>query len=456
MQTKSAKTSPEAGGELSKMNRRRTASKETSWVPSAIPFFLFGFIYYLLSPALVIQFLSDENDLLHVATEYLDSSYFDVFYYLDTIFILASFLLGYFLAKLVTNERSSVLDYGSSQTSVPLLLATTFGVLIVYFSLVAYSSGTGFFTGYSTYNILVLGSFSTCAFVSAWFVNYFSKKQVSLIFLSFLVFSSVLLLGWGSRMFFVLSFTALILGLVSKNRKLLKTLWLYGFVTIFCLLIVVVGITREGGGDLGGDRLIGIFFAEPLFTSITGSLYLEYSGGRPVYGVPYDLYASIIHFIPSAVFPGKIEIIGEITRNQDVVSPFGAKALIVSLYSNFGFFYPIFIASIGFYYGFLHKKARKSIFYRATYLSALPILLFLFYRESLVTVIKVLFFNGLIIPFCVSLFLIWISPRTIAEIKRRIPYNGVGGYAARNTLVRQPDPRDPETSRVRQPGSGLV
>ena len=225
-------------------------------------------------------------------------------------------------------------------------------------------------------------------------------------------------------MFFVLSFMALMLGLVSKNRKLLKNLWAYSFVLVFAFLVVIVGIVR-GGEEISSDKLMAVFFAEPLFTSITGSLYFENSGGRPMYSVPYDLYASIIHFIPSAVYPGKVELISAITFDENIVSPFGAKALMVSLYSNFGYFYPIFVASLGFYYGFLYKKALNSVFYRATYFSALPILMFYFFREGLPTVMKVMFFNGLVVPLFVALLLIWLSPRTLADIRSRISGNKV-------------------------------
>jgi hypothetical protein len=407
------------------MIRQSIVSNKEVWIPSAVPLFLFGFIYYLISPAVVFQFFSDDNHLLSAAATYINPSFFNISYFLDAIIILVSFLLGYFFARAGTNTRISSLDYGAYQSSFPLLLAISFFVLIVYFALTAVASGAGFFTGYSTYNISVLGPFSTCVFMAAWFVNYFSIKKISLLFLFFFVFCSVLLLGWGSRMFFVLSFMALMFGLVSKNRKLLKSPWFYSFIVVAGLFMIVVGIVRQGGGELTGDKLIAIFFAEPLFTSVTGSLYLEYSGGRPVFGVPYDLFASIIHFIPSAVYPGKVELINAITYNENIISPFGATALIVNLYSNFGFFYPIFMVFLGSYFGFLYRKAHYSVFYRATYFSALPIILLLFFRDNLVTVMKVMFFNGLIVPLFVSLLLLWLSPRTLVDIKQRIYHKSI-------------------------------
>lgn len=402
------------------MTRKSINHRRKAWVPSAVPFFLIGLAYYMISPALVLKFLSTDSDLLYVATRYVGSEFFDIKYFVDTIIIFLSFWLGFNLASSGPRAKPSVLDYGSFQTSAPRILAGMFCALIVYFAAIAVMSGVSFFSGYATYDISILGPLSTCAFMSAWFVNYFEKKEIVLLFFSMFVFCALLLLGWGSRMFFILGFMALIIGFVSKNRRLLKSVWFFGAIIGVFLLMAVVGIVREGGREFSGENLIAFLFAEPLFTSISAALYLENSGGRPVYAIPYDLFASVIHFVPSAVFPGKVDLISELTIDDNVSSPFGAKALIVTLYANFGFFYPIFVTALGLYCGFLFKRAQKSIFYRATYFSVLPILLLLFFRETLPTVIKVLIFNGLAVPFVVALFLVWISPATVGEIRRKL------------------------------------
>jgi len=252
------------------MSRRRTASNEGVWIPSAIPFFLFGFAYYLISPALVFRFLAQDNELLDTATRYFHPNYFDASYFLDAIVILVSFLIGYLMAKAVTKGTTSIADHGSRQTSFPKILATSFGALVAYFAAAAGMSGAGFFTGYSAFNVLVLGPLSTCVFLSAWFVNYFSRKHIRLLFLSFFAVCSVFLLGWGSRMYFVLSLIALTLGLVSRNRALLRNVSSYAVLAVAGLCIVAIGIAREGGRSFGFDNLVAVLFAEPLFTSVSG------------------------------------------------------------------------------------------------------------------------------------------------------------------------------------------
>ena len=392
-------------------------TRKKAWIPSAIPFFLIGLAYYQLSPAFVFNFLPDDSDLIFVASKYLDADYFGGAYFVDTIVILTSFLSGYLVPRFRPARSGSVLDYGSFQASSSRLIAILFLCMILFFSALALSSGGGFFTGYQSYNILVLGPFSTSAFLSVWLLNYFSNRQIKRMFFIFFGICAALLLGWGSRMFFVLSFTALLLGLVSRNRGLLTSARFYVvIITVFCLM-AVIGILRQGGREFSVDGLLAILFAEPLFTAISGSLYLENSGGRQIFGIPNDLMASVIHFIPSAIFPGKIELIAEMTANEDVVSPLGGKALLVSLYSNFGFFYPLFVGLVGAYYRLLYHKAQSSIFFRAVYFSALPVLCFLFFRENLITVIKVLLFNGFVVPMLIAMALIWLSPRSFAEIR---------------------------------------
>ena len=218
-------------------------------------------------------------------------------------------------------------------------------------------------------------------------------------------------------MYFVLSCMALILGAVSKNRKLLTNLWFLSLMPIVGLLMVGIGILRQSGGELSSDALIAVLFAEPLFVSLTGSLYLENVGERPVFGVPYDLLAALINFIPSAFYPGKIELMRSFTYNEFVYAPFGGRSLISNMYPNFGYFYPMYIGFIGYYFGFLYKKAKSSVFYRATFFSALPVLMLQFYRENTTTFVKLLFFNGLFLPLVIALLL------TLAVRKKVISHN---------------------------------
>ena len=137
-------------------------TKKDVWIPGAVPFFLFGLVYYLVSPVFVFHFLSADSELLDSATRYLDSTYFDFSYFLDAVAILLSFLFCYGLGRAVTKANPRVADYGSRKTSVPKVLELRFGVLIVYFAVVANTLGARFFTGYSTYDIAGFGPEYPC------------------------------------------------------------------------------------------------------------------------------------------------------------------------------------------------------------------------------------------------------------------------------------------------------
>jgi len=371
---------------------------ERTWLPSAIPFFLFGFCYYLISPFLSLYFLSD-NRLISAAAPYISLSYFDLYYYIDALNIFTFWLIGYWFAQKITRKKASKLDAVALYNHAPPVLFVAFFLLLFFLILKAMMSGASFFSGYSSYDVKIIGPFATMVFVTAFFVNYFSHKRVRHLFFILFLMSSLVLLGFGSRMFFVLGIITITLGYISKNPQLLKEVKLYFIAAIFLVLVLAVGIWRSQSSSVFSiEMFISIFLVEPLFTATSGSLYLENNNGRPYLNLPVDIFASIINFIPTFVFPEKLELINNLTFNPLKESPFGANALIVNMYSNFGFFYPIYFLLIGLFYGFLKVRAYYSFFYKAVYFTVLPLLMFHFFREGFITVFKVMFFNGFIFP----------------------------------------------------------
>src|SRR5699024_4511552 len=125
-------------------------------------------------------------------------------------------------------------------------------------------------------------------------------------------------------------------GYISLNRHLLTSLRLYFISAISLVFIVGIGVWRNNS-KINPETLAEIFLAEPLFTSITGALYIENSGGRPILSFPTDIIASVVNFIPSVIYPNKIDVINTLIYDANKEAPFGASSLIVNLYSNFGF-----------------------------------------------------------------------------------------------------------------------
>lgn len=376
-------------------------------VPSALPFFLFGYFYYLLSPPITLLFFS-ENELILAAEKFISLNYFNFYYFIDVFNILIFWIVGYLLGQKINVRTETKLDVASSYNLLPLTLIAVLTIFTLFLVYKAMLSGTVFFSGYSTYEISVLGPFSTIVFMLALFINFFTKRSIRILFLILFLLVSSILLGLGSRMFFVLGSIAIMLGLIFKNPNLLKSIKFMFFSFLLLVFVLFIALWRgEGDLEFSLESIVVIFLVEPLFTATSGALYIA-NAGRPFLNYPVDIIASIINFIPSFIYPSKMEAINILTFDELKDSPFGASSLIVNMYSNFGFFYPIYFLLIGVFYGFLKKKAIYSSFYRAVYFSLLPLLMFHFFREGFITVFKVMFFNGFILPVFVVILLLMV------------------------------------------------
>jgi hypothetical protein len=383
------------------------------WIPSAIPFFLFGLIYYLVTPYFSLIFFSD-LPLIEAAAPYISLGYFNFFYWLDVLIVFLFFYIGYGVANLIIKPACIFVDKNSHYVLVPGLI---FLLLLILYFLVLLKiklSGQSMFSGYESYNVEVLGPLATLVFTSALFYNFYVRKKIKVLFLFLFLITSVALLGFGSRMFFLLGLIAIVLGSLSRNPYLFRSVKFYIFVVFSFFLVIGVGVWRSGYSLENGGVLVSIFLVEPLFTATSGSLYLENLGQRFVVNFPSDILAAVINFIPSFIFPEKMSVINQMIFDENKQSPFGANALFSNLYSNFGVFYPVYIFLIGFFYGFLRVKSFYSYFFRAAYFSLLPLLMFHFFREGFITFIKVLVFNGMIFPFILLFvaYLIFTRKRT--------------------------------------------
>lgn len=374
------------------------------WIPSAIPFFLFGFVYYLVTPYFTLLLFSDEL-LVEAALRYISIDYFDVYYFLDLFVILVFYIGGYMIGQCCIKRDYIFIDRLSLYKVSPLIIASLLIIVLGMVFLKIRSTGVALFSGYETYDVSVLGPIATLVFTVSLFYNFFVNSLVKKIYLALFFISSIVLLGFGSRMFFLLGLITIMLGVVSKKSYLLRSLRFYVFLGLTFLFVVGVGLWRSGGGGHGSSPMLSIFLIEPLFTATSGSLYIENSGGRPLVNYPNDLLASFVNFVPSFAFPDKMNFINLIIYDSNKYSPFGANALISNLYSNFGVFYPFYVFIIGLIYGFLCAKSHVSSFFRAVYFSLLPVLMFHFYREGFITFIKVFLFNGIFLPFLVLMCL---------------------------------------------------
>jgi hypothetical protein len=361
-------------------------------------FFVLGFVYYFFAPPLAFIVLGD-NDHVERAVIWVVAQQYDKYYFIDGFVILFSWFFGSWLGKhLFSGTTSTRLDrVAAYKTSGWVLVAFLFLLTIVFF-IDAYMGGASFFSGYQDYNILVLGPFATMAFTAIMFRSFFYDKYVKIGFIGVFLVSAIILLGLGSRMLVMM---ALIVAMVdyyhTHNLKTIKVIFLGLFFGVVAISMVAVGVVRDGG-TINAESMIGVFFAEPLFTSISSVHYFALAGGRQAYAFPYDYFTGFLNFIPSIMFPGKVQLMEEWSSVTWGYNPFGASALLANLYINFGFFYPLFIISVALQFAFLYNRAHCSRLFRTIYLSSLPLLLLYIHREGFVTVVKVLYFNSFIFP----------------------------------------------------------
>ncbi|MGR5322126.1 O-antigen polymerase [Vibrio sp. DNB22_19_1] len=373
--------------------------KNTSIISPPL-FMLIGTLYYLVSPAFFyfnnyfeLGFIRD------VVSEHTTSSSGVIYRHIviDFVVINLFFSLGFFVAKslvtdkLVNNRVNRFSKFRLLPNFILLMMIFIQALILVK----AFTIGFVFFSGYSSYEISILGPLATICFMNMWFYIYFMRKRFLILF----VLSSMLLLGAGSRMFFVLPMLSLLILKILTHPEDLKKYYIIFFSLVLSMLMV--GLWREGS-VISVDGLLTILFAEPIFTSIGGMYYFEL--GFPSFNIPYDIAAAFVNFIPSAIFPEKLVWINSIKFDERIFNPLGAQSLIINLYKNFGYFYPVFMFLFGCYFGGLYKSKSNRFFY-TVYIMSLPLLLLHFQREGFITVFKILVFNGLFFPLILIVFL---------------------------------------------------
>ncbi|MGR3268961.1 hypothetical protein ABMY33_20360 [Vibrio vulnificus] len=368
----------------------------TKYLPSAMLFFSFGFLYYLVIPVLSIHFL-DDNRYVEIALKHIGNDTYGSEYYIVS---LVGFFSFYVALKLGEKIKISGVNFGHRVRYyylAPKIIASSLLLVLMLSTFKGISSGVSLFSGYSDYNIAILGPYATTLFCSVIFLNYFEKKSSKFYFVFIFLLSSLLLLGLGSRMFFLLGTMSIILNKICNNPKIIKKpVFLCGVVTIF-LLVLFVGVWRSQG-DISGNEIMGIFIAEPLFTSISSVNYFKEIDEFFVIKSPNDIFAAIINFVPSLMMPDKSKVVEAIGYDIREYSPFGASSLLVNVHINFGILFYIYFCIIGFVFGLLKNLAKVNKLFYSIYLSSLPLLMFHFFREGFITYIKVQFFNAILLP----------------------------------------------------------
>lgn len=365
-------------------------------------FFSIGFFYYLIVPFLSFILIPDfyEFTPLEAALPYIDLSFFNSYYFTDLFFIYISFLIGFYLSNKIklSHPKAFFNTMTSDKKFVKLYIGMT-SFILLYLSMIFMLDGGKFFNGYQDFNIKILGQISTLTILTLFMYLYTTIENYRKILLLLLFIEFTILLSLGSRNVVMNGAISIALLLMYNNLKIIKSLKFYYVMLIFLTLILFIGLWRTGYEYKVGT-FVGIFLSEPMFVLSSASVYLS-DIGRDTFNVPGGLIAGILNFVPTFILDNKVEIIKSIVGYKYDCSPFGASSIFMTLYSNFGMMYIFYIVFIGFFYGIIYRLSLESNFYRTVYFIIAPLLMFQFYNQFLFSLLKLLFWNALIVPFII-------------------------------------------------------
>ena len=358
--------------------------------------FLFGFIYYLIIPLVVVASRVWENypGMDNLYAYYKDDYWFG--YSLIIILIGLSFLIGALLPLHYFNESRPFIHKQ--------IVVNSRGMLLISFPLFLYSqylilaNRGSLFQGYAEgLDIAFVGSLATISMFFLFLFIYNKVGDYSRVvnwFLCFILIElTIVVLGLGTRMYAMVTVFSILIYLIDKNVVTIKKMlvWLSAIV----LLILMIGIWRMGDTNFTLEQLVYIGIAEPSFTWISAISMYDLNN-LPLFAFPFNFITSFINFLPSVLLPEKGEMISEVVLNHD--APLGAMSILLSLIDNFGIV-GSFIAC--FCLGFFLTQVRlrwQTVFGKTYYYCICGIIPFQLFRDPVDVVNKGFFSNFLILP----------------------------------------------------------
>lgn len=363
--------------------------------------FLFGIIYYLIVPVLVIASrIWEDYPGIHILYSYYRGEYM-LGYLLLVLFVTIPFFVGAYLPiyyyrgisrpihQYIINSRGLLI------ISIPLLL---------YGQYVIFSNRANLFQGYQIEadapyvgTLVTINMFFLFLFLYNKFGNY--SKHTNIIITLILIELCVVVVSFGTRMYAMVTIVSILTYLLDQKLVSLKKILLW--LSIIIIFLLAVGIWRLGGDtNISFEQMIFIGIAEPTFTWISAISMYDLNE-LPFIAIPSNFVSSFINFIPLSLFPNKSELISELSLNFD--APLGATSVLLSLLSNFGI---IGSAIAIFCLGFLLSQVRlhwKTAFGQTYYYCICGLIPFQLFRDEFGIVNKQLFSNFLLFPILIFL-----------------------------------------------------
>ena len=364
--------------------------------------FLIGFIYYLIIPLVVGNFelMSDMPAMNNWHQAFYLSNHNSLIY----IFIILAFFISFYTGSILIDvlPRRPKLSNHPNKKFVKINLSI-YGLLFLLTTIyISISYREVLFSGYEAYDISILGMLGTINSVGVillLFIILNSKKynfQIGL-FYTFIIYSSIILIGLGSRMYVLIPIVAVFVYkfFYSKNRWTVKKVFTLTF--LVASLLLIIGAWRIGG-IIDLEFMMYLLLAEPTFTWWSTATFL---GNNDLFAIdfPSNFLSSFFNFLPSFIHADKSSWIHSIHEKYFYEAPLGADSLFVNIQGNFGWYFGcVYMFLLGLFYSFIERLSKKSNFYMAYYIGIVAVLPFQLFRDGFGIVNKQLFWNMLLVP----------------------------------------------------------
>lgn len=360
--------------------------------------FLFGFIYYLVLPLIVEQYnyLSDMPGMHLFYINFPNQEQMNNYYLLSSLFFISFFSGSYF--SLLFKKKTTIAAQQYQVNRRKHFNSWILYLLVIFNQYLIVSNKDILFSGYTTgYHVDTLGQLASLNCLYVFLYLYLKKSSFrnkkNILFLKLLLLeNSVILLGFGSRMFVLIPLLSFVVYLL--DNKIIKTKKIIIPLILSILIFLIVGVIRQGSSSLNLDKLIFIAIAEPLFTWISAGSFIQMNQTINIIDIPYNFLGTFLNFVPSFIFPNKADFIKSIPYAYE--APLGAGSIVVMLYGNFGLLLAPVVAFIG---GFLLTVIRytKSYFFRIFYYCVCGLIPFILFRD-MQSFNKLLFTSFLLYP----------------------------------------------------------
>lgn len=374
-----------------------------------VDFFIFGMVYYFVLPGVVFEreLLSGmpgiDEWFLTASRFYSGGSVIFLTYLLSWVF---SFLIGCTMFRVFTllaPKKELTLESKVTQSYRPpdfIIFFLVVFLLFVFSYYVVVGSGS-LFSGYTvSYDSFVLGGISTVSIflygIYLSLVDYRARVLKFFILLVLLAVWSTLLMS-GSRMYVLVPMVGFTTLYLLKFSNVMQRLKMVFFILFLASAFVLVGVFRSSGFSL--NNMLYIFLAEPIFTSYSMLTFWS-DNVLSLFEVPVSFLGGFYNLIPSVLWPNKSEFILSLRdMGYSIETPLGAESIVASLTGNFGWVgAPLILFFSGFVLEILFFLRVRSAFYLLSYVGAVSVLPFMFFRDPLSVSIKSLFTLSVFLP----------------------------------------------------------